>query len=115
VDLAQCLLNLAHTEISLGHVEQAVEYTRRGIDVLGMSSPDARVEAHLLLCREYLQLGRPHDAAVEVKSATELLDTLPPTRFNTENWLTAAGALEELGDQESSRAAYQRAMERNGL
>jgi tetratricopeptide (TPR) repeat protein len=115
VDLAHCLLYLGHAEISLGRIDQAVEYTLRCIDVLGDSSPDGQAEAHLLLCREYLQLGRPQDAAPEVKAAMELLETLPATRFHTENWLMAAAVLEELDDQEGSRRAYQRAMESGGV
>jgi Tetratricopeptide repeat./Helix-turn-helix. len=115
VDHAYCMLNLAETEMTLGHVEQAAEHIRKAIDILSDSSPDTEMEARLLLCRAYLQLGRPQDAAVEAKAATELLDELPATRINTENWLTAASVLEEVGDHEESRRAYQRAMESGGV
>ena len=115
LDLANCLFHLAQAEIILGHIEPAEEYSRKGFDVLGDLSPDAQADAHLLLCREYLRLGRAHDATVEVKAAVELLDVLPATRLNSESWFAAAAMLEELGDQEESRRAYQRAMESGGV
>jgi tetratricopeptide (TPR) repeat protein len=114
-DLGLCFFYLARAEIVLQDIEAAAEYSRRGFVTMGRSNADAQADAHLLLGREYLRLARSQEAAVEVKAAIELLDTLPPTRQNSECWFEAANLMEKLGDDEGSRAAYQRAMEGGGV
>ncbi len=114
-DLGLSFFDLAKAEIVLQNVEAAAEYSRRGFEMMGRSNADAQANAHLALGHEYLRLGRAQDATAEVTTAVELLSALPPTQLNLEALYEAANLMEKLGDDEGSRAAYQRAMEGGGV
>ena len=115
VDLARCLQFLAHAEINLDHIEQAIEYGHRCLDLLDENSPDMRADTLVLLGQANLLLGRENDAAADVKAAIALLEEEPISRMTAESWLMAAAVLEGLGDQEGSAIAYGHAMTCGGL
>jgi hypothetical protein len=60
-------------------------------------------------------LDRVDDAAKALAAAAVVLDKEPATRATAEIWLMAAAVLQNLGDQDQSRRAYQRAMECGGV
>jgi tetratricopeptide (TPR) repeat protein len=108
VDLADCLLHLAHAEITLGRAEEAVDYATRALSLLDDTTPDLRADVHLMRGHAYLLLQRRTEAL-------KLLNRLPSSRITAENWMAAAALLEELAEPERSILAYQRAMECGGL
>ncbi|TQM74896.1 helix-turn-helix domain-containing protein [Thermopolyspora flexuosa] len=115
VDLADCLLHLAHAEITLGRAEEAVDYATRALSLLDDTTPDLRADVHLMRGHAYLLLQRRTEALTEINEAEKLLNRLPSSRITAENWMAAAALLEELAEPERSILAYQRAMECGGL
>ncbi len=115
IDRAHCHLYLAHAEMALGHAEQCLKHATSGMGLLGGSRSDLNSELHLITAHANLLLDRRAEASIEVHEAMKWLETQPASRFNTESWITAAVTLEQLGDQEASAIAYQRAMECGGL
>ncbi|MEV5413265.1 helix-turn-helix domain-containing protein [Thermopolyspora sp. NPDC052614] len=114
LDLAFCLQHLAIAELGLGHVELAIDYAQRAIDLLE-NHPDVRADVQVILGQAYLLLGRRREAAAQVNAAIEVMELGPIQRTTAESWLTAAAVLEGAGDQENSAIAYMRAMECGGL
>ncbi|WP_214416368.1 helix-turn-helix domain-containing protein [Sphaerisporangium fuscum] len=115
VDLAHCAVDLAKAEIALGNPAKAVEYARRGKDMLDDRTPDLRAEAHLVLGNALLLSEDGTEAAIELVTVERMLENSPPSRKAAEGWLTAATALERLDEGESSIAAYHRALACAGL
>ncbi|MEO3813507.1 helix-turn-helix domain-containing protein [Sphaerisporangium sp. B11E5] len=116
-DLARCVVNLAKAEIALGDPGKAVEYARRGRDMLDERSavPLVQAEAHLVLGHALLLFQRSEEASAELAEVERMLVNTPPSRRAAEGWLTAAEALEQLGDEEASEDAYHRALACAGL
>ena len=115
IDLALCLQSLARAEINLSHVEKAIEYGHRCLELLEENCPDIRADTLVLLGQANLMLGHEVDAAADVKAAMELLAEEPLSRMTAESWLMVAAVLEGLGDLEGSVTAYGRAMACGGL
>ncbi|WP_221474908.1 helix-turn-helix domain-containing protein [Sphaerisporangium rubeum] len=115
VDIARCLVNLAKAEIVLGDPGKAVEYARRGRDMLDERTSALLAEAHLVLGNALLLFHQSEEASAELTVVESMLVNTPPSRRAAEGWLTTATALEQLGDEEASEAAYHRALACAGL
>ncbi|MFC6085011.1 helix-turn-helix domain-containing protein [Sphaerisporangium aureirubrum] len=115
VDLARCAVDLAKAEIALGDPGKAVEYARRGRDMLDDRTPALLAEAHLVLGNALLLFQQSEEASAELAAVEHMLVNAPPSRKAAEGWLTAATALERLGEEEASEVAYRRALACAGL
>lgn len=115
LDLAYCQLLLARAEVELGHGEQAVEYGLKAVELNGETNSELQAEAQVLLAQAYVMLDRAEDAAAALQAAAEALAKEQPNRGTAEIWLMVASVYQAMGDQEGSRAAYQRAMECGGV
>jgi len=115
VDLAYCKYLLCRAEIELGHAEAAVEYALDSIRLIEETNAGMLAESQVFLARAYQMLNRVDEAARALKAAAEALAKEPTNRLTAELWLMAAAVWQDLGDQKSSRQAYQRAMECGGV
>jgi tetratricopeptide (TPR) repeat protein len=115
LDLAYCQYLLGWAEVELGNADKAVEYALEAIRLVGESNTEILAQAQVLLGRAYQMLGRVDEAAGAIDVATKVLTKEPATRTTAEIWLMAAAVLQNVGDQEGSRLAYQRAMECGGV
>ncbi|MET8158618.1 helix-turn-helix transcriptional regulator [Sphaerisporangium sp. NPDC005289] len=116
VDLAVVSIYLAKAELVLGNAAKAVEYARRGRDMLGERTPALLDEARLTLAHALLLQEETAEATVELLAVEESLEHSPASRKAAEGWLATATVLERLDDrEEASVAAYQRALASVGL
>ena len=115
LDLAYCQYLLCRAEIELGHAERAAEYALAALKLMGKTNNGALAEVQVILGRAYQMLNRVDEAARALKAAAEALAKEPTNRLTAELWLMAAAVWQDLGDQKSSRQAYQRAMECGGV
>lgn len=115
LDLAECLQLLAVAEMTLGHADEALRYAREALAENADRSAELTAVLRMLMGRAYLALNQRDEAIAAVESAMSVLADQPPTKKTAETWLKAAAVLQELGDYEGSRVAYQRAMECGGV
>jgi len=115
IDLAYCYYLLCRAEIELGNAEPAVGYALKAIGLAEGAQNTIFADSQVLLGKAYQMLSRNGEAASALNAAAEALRKEPPNRTTAEVWLMAADVWQALGDQEQSRAAYQRAMECGGV
>ncbi|GAA4188604.1 helix-turn-helix domain-containing protein [Microbispora amethystogenes] len=114
-DRALCALALAWAEIVLHYPERAVEYAEAAVDLVRGTSGWLETRAALLLSQARFLLHQDDEAASELDTVSDWLETALPTRKTAEDWMTIGEMRRRIGDEQQSVAAYQRALACAGL
>ncbi|WP_327044922.1 helix-turn-helix domain-containing protein [Microbispora sp. NBC_01189] len=114
-DRAFGALALAWAEIVLHYPEQAVEYAEAAVDLVRGTSGWLETRAALLLSQARFLLHQDDEAASELDTVSDWLESALPTRKTAEDWMTIGEMRRRIGDDRQSVAAYQRALACAGL
>jgi len=115
LDLVDCFHLLAIAEIELGHADEALRYALKALEENGGTSTELTASIQVRIGQAHLMLNQREEATAAVRSAADVLVNEPRTKSTAETWLEAAALLQELGDYEGSRTAFQHAMECSGV
>ncbi len=101
---------LAHVVLERGEPEEALERTRRALDLLGTGNPLERAKFRIEEARALAQLGeREEAAAIALESAGALRERYPIEAAR--NYSVVAESVEALGDRARARELYELAAE----
>ncbi|WP_225878183.1 helix-turn-helix domain-containing protein [Spongiactinospora rosea] len=114
-DRARCELDLAHVELALGNLGQAIAHARRAHELVSSTTNGLGADAQLLLAGAYAMADEPMEARTALEAARRWLEQVTPARRAAQGWRTVAEVLRKLQDGPGSVAAYQRALVSVGL
>ncbi|MFC0555785.1 helix-turn-helix domain-containing protein [Planotetraspora thailandica] len=114
--IATCELNIAKAEMILGHPDEAADHAQTALDLAEAGTSDTVLASAQLVVSQVRWLQRrDEESLADLAKAEASLQRLPATRRTAEAWQTAAETFGQLGEDEKSVAAYQRALDCVGL